>query len=365
MANTRDVSSIFVTLGMFIIDEFLFMDEEGNITEKKLDPQESGSRLHRPLVSYLSFLDWWRGYICGNRRSYMVHYNTNNGDLIVLIASRLTPDNLGMVVDRGRDFPPNIHSALMQYGEQMWLFRTRDDTLTTRALNSYYGERRGFQYLTPKIRITPRDLLQTRLARPKALHFICSPTRASTIISEIHEIGRWSPLTIYEPIPDSCIPSQLPALIRVLPDISILSPNAEEALSLLSIPLPPLKQTIEAAADRLLTYNIGGGSGWVIIRSGAMGAYAKSREVDGRWIDGFWTPQDGSRVVDVTGAGNSFLGGLAAGLLLTGNVVEATLYASVSASFVIEQEGLPLLSSGNIWNNDSPQRRLELLRRRM
>lgn len=43
----------------------------------------------------------------------------------------------------------------------------------------------------------------------------------------------------------------------------------------------------------------------------------------------------------------------------------ATLYASVSASFVIEQEGLPILSTEGFWNNDSPHRRLELMRRQM
>ena len=45
----------------------------------------------------------------------------------------------------------------------------------------------------------------------------------------------------------------------------------------------------------------------------------------------------------------------------------AALYASVSASFVIEQEGLPLAESDEgswKWNGDSPQRRLLDLRNR-
>ena len=79
------------------------------------------------------------------------------------------------------------------------------------------------------------------------------------------------------------------------------SPNAEEALSLLSLPLPPLRQTVEVAADTFLTYNIGGGSGWVIIRSGALGAYIKSQKTEGQWINAFWTPKDSDRIVDVTG----------------------------------------------------------------
>jgi hypothetical protein len=35
----------------------------------------------------------------------------------------------------------------------------------------------------------------------------------------------------------------------------------------------------------------------------------------------------------------------------------AMLYATVSASFIIEQEGLPSLSDG-LWNSDTPQHRL-------
>ena len=36
----------FVTLGMFIIDEFEFLDENGNKTEKVLDPQVEARRFN-------------------------------------------------------------------------------------------------------------------------------------------------------------------------------------------------------------------------------------------------------------------------------------------------------------------------------
>ncbi len=55
--------------------------------------------------------------------------------------------------------------------------------------------------------------------------------------------------------------------------------------------------------------------GAVIIRSGAMGAYLLDKsDVIGTWVEAFWTEANSDRVIDVTGAGNSFLGGLAAGL---------------------------------------------------
>jgi hypothetical protein len=44
---------------------------------------------------------------------------------------------------------------------------------------------------------------------------------------------------------------------------------------------------------------------------------------------------------------------------------KAVLYASVSASFIVEQEGLPSIQPDDgSWNGDSPQRRLSDLRKR-
>jgi len=324
----------FVSLGMFIVDQFLFEDEDGNPTGGKVDPQIGGGGTYAAIGARI-----W-----------------------------LDPTDIGMVVDRGHDFPSQIQTKLDSYGPDMWLFRDDPTHGTTTALIHLRGERREFKYLTPRIRLTPQDLNGTEFARPKSLHFICSPTRALAIVSEVKEIEGWSPITIYEPIPGRCVPEQLPSLIEVLPLVSILSPNAEEALGLLSMPLPVTRSKIEEAAAKFLDYGVGdNGEGSVIIRSGALGAYIVSRIVKGRWVEAFWGPNDHDHVVDVTGAGNAFLGGLGAGLKFTQDICEAALYATVSASFVIEQEGLPLIEPDGgswKWNYDSPQRRLSDLRHR-
>lgn len=73
----------------------------------------------------------------------------------------------------------------------------------------------------------------------------------------------------------------------------------------------------------------------MIIRAGARGACCTRRE----WSDCRWVPafHAGAGVVDVTGAGNSFLGGAVVGLERTGDVLAAARYGAVSASFTIEQ----------------------------
>ncbi|KZT12947.1 Ribokinase-like protein [Laetiporus sulphureus 93-53] len=332
---------VLVTLGMFIIDDFEFNDEDNKPTGRILPPQIGGGGTYASIGARI-----W-----------------------------LPAEKVGMIVDRGNDFPPDIQEKLDSYGDTMWLYRDNPARPTTRALNSYRGDHRGFQYTTPRIRLTPRDLVNTKLWRPNMLHFICSPTRATAIMSEVREDPAWNPITIYEPIPDRCVPEELTALLEVLPAISVLSPNAEEAMSLLSMPGTPTKSLVEEACKHLLEFGVSReGRGCVVIRSGALGAYVATRERKGQWVPAFWTEDDAQRhIVDVTGAGNAFLGGLAAGLhLADGDVYRAALYGTVSASFIIEQEGLPQLRkitddngrTVELWNGDTPTRRLEKLANR-
>lgn len=110
------------------------------------------------------------------------------------------------------------------------------------------------------------------------------------------------------------------------------------------MPLPPSKTSIEEACRKFLDLGIGeNGKGHAVIRSGHLGACVASREEQPRWVDAFWTEKEPDKIVDVTGAsyssalleiyypqrtdyvlgaGNSFLGGLAAGLSFTRSVYE-------------------------------------------
>ena len=59
------------------------------------------------------------------------------------IPHRLGPGEVGMIVDRGHDFPAHIQAKLDSYGPEMWLFRDDPTRGTTKALNHYRGEYRG------------------------------------------------------------------------------------------------------------------------------------------------------------------------------------------------------------------------------
>ena len=58
----------------------------------------------------------------------------------------LPPQDVGMIVDKGPDFPEDILERLTSYGKEMWFFRDQKSAQTTRALNKYIGEHRGYVF---------------------------------------------------------------------------------------------------------------------------------------------------------------------------------------------------------------------------
>lgn len=80
-----------------------------------------------------------------------------------------------------------------------------------------------------------------------------------------------------------------------------------------------------------------------------------------RWIPAYH--QEASRVVDPTGGGNSFLGGLAVALARGESIERAVEWSSISASFAIEQVGMPVLGMNDAgmetWNGIVVRDRLE------
>lgn len=167
-----------------------------------------------------------------------------------------------------------------------------------------------FEYLTPRKRLEPNDL-PPRLRTAQYLHFVCSPTRALVIAAQLSP--SFSPSLVYEPIPDRCTPDELPALREVLPLVRVFSPNHEEAAAFFGLGPEEVARGerggIEDTARRFLDL---GAADVVLIRSGPLGAYAvrRGQEENGVWVPAYHSYADGratGKVVDVTGAGNSFL----------------------------------------------------------
>jgi len=78
-----------------------------------------------------------------------------------------------------------------------------------------------------------------------------------------------------------------------------------------------------------------------------------------------WLPayhQTGEKVLDPTGGGNAFLGGLGVALARGKGLEAAARWATIAASFAIEQVGMPILTSEvgdeECWNGESVEGRL-------
>ncbi|XAO27565.1 hypothetical protein I312_106421 [Cryptococcus bacillisporus CA1280] len=311
------------------------------------------------------------------------------GALYALVGARfwLPPCQLRTLVDRAPvendDCPKDVEEKLAKLGSEIWVWNRGEGTRMTRARIRYEGDVRYFQPVVKAPHRTVQELFTSPLLHAEYLHISppYSPENVAVIISDLKALpkGSWRPKIVFEPTPPSCHPGQKDWLEHILPDIEVLSPNHEELFSFYSIPIMPtssisLRPTVERLVSHILhDVSIGAnGEGIVVVRCGRLGACVGTKKGGLKWCPAYWEGDDVKKVKDVTGAGNSFLGGYVAGLSLTNDPYEALLYATVSSSFVVEQFGLPLLmdctdplTSEEIWNADTPSRRLKELKRRL
>ncbi|WVW84663.1 hypothetical protein I302_106697 [Kwoniella bestiolae CBS 10118] len=349
--ETANTSRRIVTFEQFIVDTFTRIGEDG--VERAVDqPDQIGG-----------------------------------GGTYAIIGSRMfvPPSRLGMIIDyTPSTLPQKMRDTLNEYGQEMWVFRERGDGHpTARAVNRYNGQTRGFEYLTKPLLLTPHSLLSTRLANPlpSTLHIISYPApRSEGILSEVQQLKRergWDPMIVWEPEEES-----LEVLERVARDIDLIGPNHHEVLRLFSPAISPspteeeLKEVYINACKRLVSVNPKIG---VVIRCGHLGCcYASTppsrSEVMVKWVQAYWNPQrrgwTEGVVKDPTGAGNAFMGGLAAALDSGKSLDEGVIWGSVAASFTIEQDGLPMITNidgdgDELWNGEDPWERVREMKRDM
>ena len=109
---------------------------------------------------FFLFADRRWGHLCYDRRPRVVRINcsslacvsflkSKNFFFFGLVHCRLPANQVGMIIDKGADFPRDMDATLRTYGESMWFFREQPDAATTRALNTYTGDHR--EYVCPKM----------------------------------------------------------------------------------------------------------------------------------------------------------------------------------------------------------------------
>jgi sugar/nucleoside kinase (ribokinase family) len=249
-----------------------------------------------------------------------------------LVGMRVWSDRLGYVATVGPDFDPKHRAMLEALGIDLSGFVERSGYTTARAWQLFeHDERRieifrtseaDFDRFKPRFADIPADYLKA-----KGFH-IQSGTLAE-LIELIAGLRAANPdiCLAWEPAPSQLAAS--PAEVRAaLAQVALFSPDLGEAQAL----------TGEQAPDRMLEQLLGWGARVVGMRMGARGslvATAGSR---------YRIPAVPTTIVDVTGAGNAYGGGFLVGLGSGLGVVDAAARAAVSASFALEQFGVPLFT---------------------
>ncbi|KAI1921277.1 hypothetical protein LOZ12_001206 [Ophidiomyces ophidiicola] len=319
-----------------------------------------------------------------------------------MVAGQEHSNTVGWIVDCGSDFPGTIKETILSWNTHC-IFREDHSRLTTRGWNGYGpDEKRDFRYLTPKLRLDEESLTNSLLLS-KTFHIICSSLRCCELVDGILKRRsevlketnidssqlRARPIFVWEPVPDRCFPEELENFYKAIRYVDVVSPNENELARFFGgtvwTAANPQDQRIAA---KITQFGIGPkGDGMLVIRAGKDGCYAFSRNGTlklpaYKFVD----------VVDPTGAGNTFLGALAQGLVSSGrapfNVIQgicgssvwwpgikcnwgndeetptALICATIAASFAIEQIGLPKISFSNegfeCWNGSRYTERIRL-----
>ncbi len=267
--------------------------------------------------------------VLSDGRSYM---NTLGGaGTHTLVGMRPWSNELGFVAYSGDDFDPQHRRFLEAMGVDLRGIVLRTGHRTARAWQLFeLDERRieifrtsitDFDQLKPQFGEIPLDYLQAR-----GFHFQWgAPAELALLIAQLRAINPAAQI-VCEPAL-AHLTGALAANLPVLTQANLFSPDREEAHALTGT------EDIAAIFDILL----GAGVRIVALRMGAAGSLVGT--VTGEYYRVPAVPP--AALVDVTGAGNAYCGGFIVGL---GRGEEPSLAAArgaTSASFAIEQIGIP------------------------
>ncbi|XXG94255.1 hypothetical protein Hte_000509 [Hypoxylon texense] len=388
----------FVTLGMFIIDEIEYLPPTPPVKDilgGAGSYSALGARLFSPPPLSRSV-----GWIIDKGSDFPAALEDLIASWETSVLIRPTPDRLTTRGWNGYD----------EHQNRAFRYMTPKKRLTAEDLTSELLTARSFHLICSPNRC--RELVTEVKARRSGL---CNADGSSLP----------KPIFIWEPVPDLCTPDELLNCTNTLPLIDVISPNHSELAGFMGDSgLDPetgeiSTKAVERACEQLLG-SMPLQSFAIVVRAGEKGCYLARNggrkrkvrptgqrkkpsaflhgglrpdtdmealfagllqdpegtiareeiEVDPgveRWIPAYHT--DASKVVDPTGGGNTFLGGLAVGLARGKSLEEAAAWGSIAASFAIEQVGTPVLGKHEdgkeTWNGVTVDERFEEFKSRL
>ena len=255
---------------------------------------------------------------------------TGGSGLHALVGMRVWSDSIGYAASVGADLDQKHLDGLARFGVDVSGLILRDGYATARAWQIFEEDDTRIEIFRTdyddfdKQKVTIADL-PASYRNAKGFHIQWgSPTETEALIRDLRANNPHVTLALEA----TGVHSQdAEAKYRqMLPHVALFAPDREEATALTG------QTEAEAMIDALLAW----GAPLVAIRMGAKGSMVKASSGEG-WL----LPAVPTTIVDVTGAGNSYCAGFVTGLGDGLSPLEAALRGVVSASFALEQLGLP------------------------
>lgn len=243
-----------------------------------------------------------------------------------VMGMRVWWDRVGLVSAVGKDFPPQLRDDLAVHFDLQGVLTRPCKTPRAWQLFELDGTRNevfrtSFEEMAAQIP-TPREFPETYRSL-KGIHLHCSPDQVEAWVAFLRSFA--DPFILWEPWDTFCIAENWQLFCRLAQLANCVSPNLSEGQQLTQLDDP------EKIAERMLE----GGVQMLALRMGERGSLLATCE--GLRLN--LPPAKPQCMVDVTGAGNAYCGGLIAGMAQYDDVVRAGCMAAVSASFALEQFG--------------------------
>jgi sugar/nucleoside kinase (ribokinase family) len=259
------------------------------------------------------------------------YFNTLGGSAThALIGMRVWSQSLGYFAAVGDDFDPEHRTQLERMGVDLRGLMRREGVPTARAWQLFEPDERrievfrtsidDFYRSEPGLDEMPPDYLMAR-----GFH-LCHGTLPELIdvVTGIRAVNLTACI-VWEPTPMQTAVAERDVRVA-LPQVDLFSPDLGEACEI----------TGQSGADAAIATLLDWGAKAVALRLGARGSRVATPSGER-----FTVPAVPTEVVDTTGAGDAYCGGILVALTNGESVAEAGARAAVSASFAIEQFGVP------------------------